>query len=149
MPTVPTNPKCSVLGCKHPRSKFNSFCIEHGGRDKFDYKRYNKSDKYKQGQDKYQSSQWRTLRQVQLSLEPLCASCLTRGIVTQAEHIDHVFPWQQIGEQAFYHNLFQSLCASCHSSKTSLEAKGIFKHYKANKDYTIIDYNRVVKANGK
>lgn len=146
MPTIPTYTKCSVLGCKNTKSRFNSFCIEHGGRDTFNHKAYNQSDKRKQGQEKYQTAQWQTLRKVQLSLEPLCASCLAQGIVTQAQHIDHVFPWQQISEQAFYHNLFQSLCAPCHSSKTSLEAKGIFKYYKTNADFTIADYARVIKA---
>ena len=133
-----------MLGCKQPKSRFNSFCIEHGGRDTFNHQRYNNSDKRQQGLDKYQSAQWRTLRQIQLSTKPLCASCLTKGIVKQAEHIDHVFPWQQIGEHAFYHNLFQSLCASCHSSKTSLEQRGIYKHYDTEeKDFTIGDYVRL------
>lgn len=144
MPTIPTNGKCSVLGCRNTKSKYNSFCIEHGGRNTFNHKRYNASDKRKESQDKYQTSQWRILRQIQLSTEPLCASCLANGIVTQAEHIDHVFPWRILGDNAFYHNLFQSLCQPCHSSKTSLEGRGIFRKYgKPNKDFTVIDYARL------
>ena len=146
MPTVPTNTKCSVLGCKNKRSKYNSYCLEHGGRDTYNHKKYNQSDKRQAGQDKYQSSQWRTLRQIQLSTHPLCASCLADGIVKQAQHIDHVFPWQQIGEVAFYRNLFQSLCTSCHSSKTALEQKGTFRRYgNPSVDYSIADYPRVCR----
>lgn len=144
MPSIPKYTKCSVLGCKNTKSKYNSYCLQHGGRDTFKYDRTAKDPNYIQAQKKYHSTQWQTLRQVQLSIEPLCAGCLSSGIVTQAQHVDHVFPWQQIGEVAFYHNVFQSLCQSCHSSKTKLEQKGIFRRYgKKNIDYSVIDYKRV------
>jgi len=146
MPTVPNNTKCSVLGCKNVKSKHNSFCLEHGGRDTYNHKRYDNSQKRKEQMAMYNTAQWQTLRQIQLSTEPLCASCLSQGIVTQAKHIDHVFPWQHIGQVAFYINLFQSLCTSCHSSKTSLEQRGIYRKYGSpNKDYSIMDYTRVCR----
>lgn len=144
MPSIPTYTKCSVLGCKNTKSKYNSFCTKHGGRDKFEYDRASKNPNYKEAQKKYNSTQWQILRQVQLSTEPLCASCLSSGIVTQAQHIDHVFPWQHIGDIAFYHNVFQSLCQPCHSSKTKLEQKGIYRKFGKNViDYTLSDYPRV------
>ena len=143
MPTVPSNTKCSVLGCKNKRSKFNSFCTEHGGRDTYNHKQYDKAPQRREQIAMYQTPQWLTLRKIQLSTKPLCASCLSQGIVTQAVHIDHVFPWQKIGQVAFYHNLFQSLCTSCHSSKTHLEQRGIFRRYgNPNRDYTLDDYTR-------
>lgn len=145
MPTVPTNQKCSTLGCKNTKSKFSSLCLEHGGRDTFNYKRYNNTEQRKEAADKYNTAQWRTLRQIQLSKHPICAGCKASGIITPAQHVDHVFPWQQLGEQAFIHNIYQSLCPSCHSSKTQLEQQGIFKHY-GYRDYTHADY-RVVVAN--
>ena len=144
MPTVPSKTKCETLGCNNPKSKYNRFCLEHGGRDTQYFKHKPKSAKYIAGQEKYQSALWQTTRQVQLSRQPLCQSCLIRGIVKQAEHVDHVFPWQQIGEHAFIDNLFQSLCQSCHSSKTMLEQKGTYRHYnKKIIDYTLNDYKRV------
>ena len=147
MPTIPTYTKCSVLGCKNTKSQCNSYCIEHGGKDKYEYNRNKADPTYQQKQKKYNSPQWQTLRRIQLSAQPLCASCLSEGIVTQAEHIDHVFPWNQIGEHAFYHNLFQSLCQPCHSSKTYLEQKGTFRKYgKPNVDFTVADYPRVCKT---
>lgn len=138
MPTIPSNTKCSMLGCNNHKSKCNSLCIEHGGKDVYKYK----SSKDRQEKNNlYSTSQWQGLRQIQLSKHPLCAGCLSQGIVTAAIHIDHVFPWTHIGKQAFYYNVFQSLCHSCHSSKTSLEAKGIFRYYgQPNKDLTINDY---------
>lgn len=144
MPTLPVYTKCSMLGCNNPKSKRNSFCMDHGGRDTFNSQKYNQTERYKQGSAKYNTKAWETLRQVQLSNHPLCAGCLASDVITSAEHIDHVFPWQQIGEQAFYINLFQSLCPSCHSSKTSLERKGIYRRYgKPSKDYSLQDYNKV------
>jgi hypothetical protein len=47
-------------------------------------------------------------------------------MVTQAVHVDHVFAWNQLGKDAFYNNLFQSLCPECHSYKTGQEQKGIY-----------------------
>lgn len=144
MPTIPTYTKCSVLGCKNQRSRLNSFCMEHGGKERYEYNRKEADPEYIQKQKKYNSPQWQRLRQIQLSTHPLCASCLSNGIVTPANHIDHVFPWVQIGEVAFYRNIFQSLCQSCHSSKTSLEQRGIFRKYGTpSVDFSIADYTRV------
>ncbi len=144
MPTVPTSIKCSELGCSNHRSKFNSFCLQHGGSDLFG-KRKGKTKERKEFNEKYQTKHWRSIRAVQLSNHPLCAGCLADGIITSAHHVDHVFPWSQLHESAFYYNLFQSLCHSCHSSKTGLERKGIFRRYgNPHRDYTIDQYERVV-----
>ena len=145
MPTVPTNPKCLTLGCNNPKSKYSSLCLDHGGRDTYNHKRYNKDRK--ESDAKYKTSQWRTLRQIQLSKEPICAACKSEGIIKSAEHVDHIFPWRQIGEQAFTLNIYQSLCLPCHTSKTYLEQQGIYRQYgNPNKDYTQSDY-RIVVAN--
>jgi 5-methylcytosine-specific restriction protein A len=119
MPTIPTNTKCSHLNCKEQRTKHNSFCAEHGGI------RVNTEER-KQFNGMYQTAQWRTKRKIELSRNSLCASCLYKGKVTQAIHIDHVFAWSNLGKDAFYNNLFQSLCPECHSYKTGQEQKGIY-----------------------
>lgn len=138
MPSIPTYTKCASLGCKNNRSRFNSFCLEHGG---VDVARTYTNKKRQDASKLYSSPNWKHLRQIQLSKHPLCAGCIANGIVTAAVHVDHVFPWNQIGKAAFYYNVFQSLCASCHSSKTSLEQKGIYRRYGPPiKDFTINDY---------
>lgn len=147
MPTIPSNPKCSTLGCKQPRTKFSSLCLEHGGRDTYNHRKYNNTDQRKAAADKYNTTQWRTLRQIQLSTYPICAGCKADGIITPASHVDHIFPWNQIGEHAFTHNLYQSLCPSCHTSKTQLEQQGIFRAY-GDRDYGVEDY-RIAVANPK
>lgn len=90
----------------------------------------------------YQTAQWARLRQAQLSSHPLCASCKAQGIITPAAHVDHVFPWAQIGKGAFYRNVFQSLCQPCHAEKTALEQRGTFRRYgdTSTRDYRLNDY---------
>ena len=141
MPSVPSATICKELGCKAPRSKFNGYCLEHGGRDTYIAK---ETEERKESNAMYQTSHWQRQKSYHLSKNPLCACCLTRGIVTQAQHLDHVFPWRQIGKDAFTNNLFQSLCPSCHSYKTGLEQKGIIKSYHpVEHTYTIGDYGRI------
>lgn len=81
-----------------------------------------------------------------MSRQPLCQACLVTGKVEMAQHIDHVFPWKNYGEQAFSRNLFQSLCHAHHSHKTALERKGLYEHYTLEgvKTYAEGDYLSVV-----
>ena len=144
MPSIPTNTTCSHLGCKNTKSKYNQYCIEHGGRDdkRFDQK-YNKDRK--SFNDMYNTRQWLTLRQIQLSKNPICAGCQAEGIITPAKVVDHLFPWSQISKEAFFINRFQSLCQTHHSEKTQLEQKGIYRAFGTpHKDYTQGDYQRVM-----
>lgn len=94
----------------------------------------------------YQTPAWRTVRKRQLSIQPLCQACLSRGKVEAAVHVDHVFAWKHIGKQAFLHNIFQSLCPADHSHKTGMEKQGRYIHYTADgeREYTINDYAYVV-----
>ena len=141
MPTLPTNTKCSSLGCKNPRSKLNSYCVEHGGINTVD------TEQRKAFTSMYQTAQWKQQRQIQLSRQPLCESCLTNGKVVQANHVDHLFAWNKIGKQAFYNNLFQSLCTNCHSHKSAQEKQDIYTHYATGKQYTLKDYAYISKEN--
>ena len=141
MPYAPFNKTCRELGCKNNRSKLNSFCSEHGGLEHMN-----------DGKDNaYSNPAWRTIRRAQLSKQPLCQSCLTRGQVNSATHVDHVFPWRHIGEHAFLHNIWQSLCTNCHSHKTAQERKGVYEHYthegmqalsKADYGYIMTQWNK-------
>jgi len=116
--------------------------MEHGG------KGYNDTAKRKQSNAMYQTALWGRTRMRVLSTQPLCQACASCGKVTAATEVDHLFAWQHIGVEAFYQNVFQSLCKNCHTVKGSLERKGIFRHY-ANQeaqDYGIGDYARVCHA---
>jgi 5-methylcytosine-specific restriction protein A len=135
MPTSPYNTKCGHLGCKNPRSKLNSYCLDHGGKESLsrDYDAI------------YNTAAWRQLRTAQLSRHPLCQACLVEGKVTLALHVDHVFPWRKFGEQAFKRNILQSLCQPHHSYKTGLEQRGIYEAYTDKvEQFTDDDYARIV-----
>lgn len=120
MPTLPSNTLCAAFNCKEQRSRLNSFCILHGGKD---------SMPPRLSDQKYQSPAWRSIRRRQLSTQPLCQACLTRGHICAAVHVDHLFPWNAVGGESFLHNIFQSLCQPCHSHKTALEQRGTIEHY--------------------
>jgi 5-methylcytosine-specific restriction endonuclease McrA len=66
-----------------------------------------------------------------------------------AKHVDHVFPWRQVGKHAFLHNIFQSLCGPCHSYKTGQEKHGMIEHYTPTgvENLTIDDYAMRVRVN--
>ena len=140
MPSVPTNNKCSELGCINLRSNLNTYCMTHCG------KQSTKSENKRVKSKEYNSAKWKHLRQRQLTAQPLCQSCITEGRVCQASDVDHVFAWSAIGQQAFMHNIFQSLCHNCHSHKTQLEQQGIYRHYthqNGARDYAISEWAQV------
>ena len=136
MPTAPLNTKCRELGCQNNKTSRSTFCSQHGG---------GVTEKGKANSALYSSAAWLKLRKAQLSRQPLCGCCLAGGKVVQAEHIDHVFPHRQ-SNQRFKHNLFQSLCAPCHSLKTQAETRGLYLYWSSNGliTYKDDDYNRVV-----
>lgn len=145
MPTQPVNTKCSMLACKNTKAKFSARCTEHGGLDSKQIKRTEERIAFN---GMYNNNAWQRKRALQLSKQPLCQSCLSLGIVKGANHVDHLFSWNSIGSEAFYRNVFQSLCHECHSSKTLLERDGIYRHYnvggQAYKDYSLNDYQFVL-----
>ena len=66
------------------------------------------------------STRWKKRRKAQLAREPWCADCLKQGIYTEATDVDHVAPHR--GDRLlFWTGALQSLCHSCHSTKTRKE----------------------------
>ena len=142
MPSIPTSTKCASLGCRAERSRYNNYCLEHGGKNTLIITKARAEHNAM-----YQTTYWRSIRQRQLSLHPLCAACMEKGRVASALHVDHVFPWSYIGKDAFFNNIFQTLCTPCHSHKTALESKNIMRFYNKNKiiDYRLNEYAFVIK----
>lgn len=136
MPLAPMNKKCRELGCKNNKTHRSTFCNEHGG---------GLTEKMKDNKKLYATRYWQKQRKIQLSRHPICAACMVNGKVVQALHIDHVFPHNQNSDR-FKINLFQSLCAPCHTLKTQDESNGVFNYYTENGviKYIEKDYRRVV-----
>ena len=136
MPSVPTNKKCVFLGCQGQKIFASNFCAEHATK---------KSAKYKANEKLYNSKAWKDTRTAMKSKFPLCGACLIEGKVTSTEHIDHVIPHRRDSDR-FLVNLFQGLCGPCHTQKTLLESKGIYRHYTNEGiiDYKDSDYQHLI-----
>ncbi|CAB4171845.1 hypothetical protein UFOVP924_25 [uncultured Caudovirales phage] len=146
MPSIPINTVCQQLGCKDKRSRYNSYCLLHGGRDTL-----TNAPKRRVANAMYNTPAWRIMRMGQLSTQPLCQACLVNGKINPANHVDHVFRWQDIDKGAFYNNILQSLCLEHHSHKTGLENKGIYVHYSplGIKRYSLRDYDAALDTHAK
>ena len=69
----------------------------------------------------YNSTKWRRKSKNNLYLNPDCAECARKGLVTAAQMTDHIIPRHQGGAEYDDDNL-QSLCNSCHAIKSGREA---------------------------
>jgi len=139
MPYAPLNKECKEYGCRNPKTTRSSFCLEHGG---------GMTETGKANSKLYGQAAWQKIRARQLSRQPLCARCQHEGKVTAAEHVDHVFPHRR-DPIKFKVNLFQSLCAACHTLKGQDERQGIYNHYNAYgvTQYSDDDYVRLSGMN--
>lgn len=66
------------------------------------------------------SAQWRKIRRSHLDREPLCRHCQAIGLVVEATHVDHIDGRADLPEH-YANDRLQSLCASCHSTKTAAQ----------------------------
>lgn len=132
MPTVP-RPRCSRPRCHAITRQGSSLCADHAPAPTAS-RAPSRADLHH-----YKTIAWESIRQAQLSLQPLCAGCKSQGLIRAASVVDHVIPWRKIGPQAFRHNRFASLCVECHSVKTALEAKGICREFGV-RDWAVTDW---------
>jgi 5-methylcytosine-specific restriction enzyme A len=72
----------------------------------------------------YNDSAWRIGRLQHLLASPLCVVCAARGRTTRATEVDHIRPHRGDRALFFDRSNWQSLCRSCHSSKTNREDGG-------------------------
>ena len=64
----------------------------------------------------YKSKYWRDIRSQQLRLEPICRECNKNDKFVTANVVDHILERHNGGSDL--PNNLQSLCRSCHNSKT-------------------------------
>ena len=69
---------------------------------------------------RYNTTQWRNVRELVLQANPLCANCESVGLITVAQMVDHIEPVRLGGAFWDVDNL-QPLCNSCHASKSARE----------------------------
>lgn len=108
---------CRYPGCAALLTK-PGYCATHRSAVHRDYERARRGFDSERGF--YQSTAWRVVRAAFLREHPLCVHCQQRGHVVAAVVVDHVQPLKQGGARFDWINL-QSLCVSCHNSKTASE----------------------------
>ena len=69
----------------------------------------------------YNSKRWRSLRNYFIQKNPICAQCKRDGNIKSSQCVDHIVPITMGGSPIDIKNL-QSLCNSCHNSKSGKEA---------------------------
>jgi len=78
--------------------------------------------------DPYHTNRWTRLSKAFRS-EPahvLCASCKQRGIIREADVVDHITPWPICGIEGFYDRAnLQPLCNQCNIEKGNRDKKAI------------------------
>lgn len=130
MPTLP-RPQCATYQCKATARPGSAHCVDHAPAPRI--------NKAKRETDReYNGATWANIRAGQLTRQPLCQCCKLSGRIVAGAHVDHVFPWKRIGAHAFTWGPFQTLCGPCHSTKTGLETRGVFRHYT---DTGAVDYS--------
>jgi 5-methylcytosine-specific restriction endonuclease McrA len=72
----------------------------------------------------YHSAAWRKLRKWYIQQNPICVRCEAKGIIKEANVVDHINPILLRGQKLDAENL-QSLCTSCHNSKSAKERRTI------------------------
>jgi 5-methylcytosine-specific restriction protein A len=105
---------CRHGGCSALLDK-PGFCDKHR-REVFKIQKLTVSDDYKERNRFYQRKAWKSVRALQLQLEPLCRQCRKQGKLTAASIVDHVLPITEGGAELDLNNL-QSLCKPCHERK--------------------------------
>jgi 5-methylcytosine-specific restriction protein A len=65
----------------------------------------------------YNSRAWRNFSINHRKKHPLCVKCQEKGIITQAQLVDHIVPIRK-GGNPFDTSNCQSLCHPCHNSKS-------------------------------
>ena len=79
----------------------------------------------------YNSKAWRSLRNYKIQMNPLCEMCESKGLTEPGKEIDHITAIKDDGQMLNIRNL-QTLCKSCHASKSAKEResrKHIKKYY--------------------
>ncbi len=62
---------------------------------------------------------WQRVRLAKLKEEPLCRFCASKGVVTPAKAVDHIFPIAARPELRLVMTNLRPLCTACHNAHTA------------------------------
>lgn len=108
MPKHPKRP-CRYPGCPN-LCESGTYCPEHsaGSPDRL------RGSATERGYD----AKWRRARKRFLRSHPLCAHCLSQGVLTPATVVDHIVPHRGDHRLFWDEQNWQPLCKACHDRKT-------------------------------
>jgi 5-methylcytosine-specific restriction protein A len=70
----------------------------------------------------YNSKQWKRMRLLKLSEEPMCIMCKKNNVIKEATVVDHCITFTDMNDEvAFNYDNYYSLCDVCHGKLTQLE----------------------------
>lgn len=110
MPRKPKKP-CAYPGC--PNLTEGRYCEQH---EKLTNKQYNKYQRRYDPADRYGAA-WRKVRNLYISMHPLCEECYWQGRATPAQEVHHIVPLSKGGTNSF--DNLMALCKPCHSRITA------------------------------
>lgn len=80
--------------------------------------------------DVYHTSRWTRESRIFRTEHPLCVICQSKGLIKEAEVVDHIVPYPVCGD-FFDSSNWQSLCSKCNAEKGNKD-KRIIQKYKQN-----------------
>lgn len=102
---------CRALGCSNATTNRYGYCD-----DCLDHARRKRSKR--RGDPFYWSTRWKKFRAWYIGKNPLCEMCKAKGVIAQADVIDHIVEISDGGAKLSEDNV-QSLCNRCHAHKTA------------------------------
>lgn len=115
MPNKPARP-CNVPNCPNLVRGRVGYCPEHIHESPSGWA----AKKDRSHQKIYHTARWRRTSEQYRKEHPICIECKENGLIEQVDVVDHIVPIQNGGAVFDWDNL-QSLCNSCHNSKTAKE----------------------------
>lgn len=109
MPRRPNVP-CKHPGCAKLIPYDQMYCEEHK-------KLHVNNDRAKTAERGY-GGRWQRESKQFLREHPVCAACFERGIITEAEVVDHIIPHRGDMKLFWDRGNWQALCKPCHDNKT-------------------------------
>ena len=108
MPKHPKRP-CRYPGCPN-LCESGTYCPEHSAES---------PDRLRgSATERGYVAKWRRARKRFLRSHPLCANCLSQGVLTPATVVDHIVPHRGDHRLFWDEQNWQPLCKACHDRKT-------------------------------
>lgn len=117
---LPKMPQAAKKICTHPGCytiTTESRCEKHRAQQ------HRGTTKNRSGDPFYGTAAWKRIREARRRANPLCQECEGKGLVRAMHAVDHIKARCDYPELELDYDNTQSLCETCHNSKTARERK--------------------------